>query len=259
MNGRLLLCVSRYGFTKNYVRDALSEMMLACVRGVENVDVIWAGDYPGDEIQLPSGLQMVEDIVSYAREETRELAIENGYDKMLWQGMDALYRSQADFQRLISHDLPIVSALISGRTDVSLACARRWVIRDGSLTQCQDDVPQEELLSGDLVPVGWPSTDNMVIRSECFEIDVSERPRWYEQQPGPKFGNSIDENAATGVIEHGEWFCLEAARNGFQSWIDTVVRVAHVHESGAPDGSPLARIYPDLELPLSRLQEWALW
>jgi hypothetical protein len=243
------------------VTPLFEEMLRACVIGTPGLDIIWAGDRSGDEIFIPSGLRYTDDIVTPAREATRNFAIEGGYDKMIWQGIDALYQSREDFERLISHDLPIVSALISARTITDFACARRWVPGFGGVpTMCQNDIAPEILLKGELVWAGGPSADNIVIRSECFDIDVlgAEYIPWYKRD-FPKYkeeGNSRDPNAAKGKLASSERFCYEAAKRGIQAYIDTSVKVWHVHESGAPGtNGPLARLYPDTEVPM----EWVSW
>lgn len=257
---KILMMVTRYGREKDYVTEAFAEMLNACVIGTPGVDVIWAGDRPGDDIFIPSGLGYTDDIVTPAREATRRLAIEGGYSKMIWQGIDALYQSRADFERLISHDVPIVSALISARTITDFACARRWVPGFGGVpTPCQNDISPELLLKGEMVWAGWPSADNIVIREECFDIDVlgADYVPWYKREASTcPPGNSLDLNAATGKLASSERFCYEAAKRGIQAWIDTSVKVWHVHESGAPGtNGPLARLYPDTELPM----EWVSW
>lgn len=248
------MMVTRYGNAKNYVLPAFEQMMSAYVVGTPGVDIIWAGDRPDDEIHLPSKMTNCADIVRKSREAARLWAIENEYDRVLWQGIDSLYRSREDFERLISHDLPIVSTLICGRTNTSQACARRFHRVKGQWVPQQYDIPDAELVNGHLVQAGWPGVDNVVIRRDLFDIPI-EGPEWYEldNQPLDRPQRSRDGNAEAGNNDHSERFCLEAVRRGYSAWIDTRVRVWHVHEKGAPGGGPLARLYPDIEVPLCDL------
>lgn len=253
-----LMTITRYGHSKDYVLDAFEQMLDACVVGTPGLNIIWAGDRPNDTIQIPPGLTNCADIVRYSRERTRELAIRKGYGRMLWQGVDALYRTRADFEALLAHPdhFAIVGALISARTDSNHACARRFHTRGGEPLQQQYDVPSAELSHGVLVRVGWPGVENVVIHRSLFDIDIMRRcPEWYQQNNDVLRGRpeSRDDNAAKGNLDHSEWFCFEAQRRGVFAWVDTSIKVWHVHESGAPDGGPLARMYPGIERPLSEL------
>ena len=252
----LLMLIVRYGQEKNYILDKLNECLTACVRR-PGVDIVWAGDRPNDDFAIDPGLFYTDDIVTPARYWVLQEAARGGYDGVIWQGMDALYQTRDDFTRLISHrDLPIVSVVISARTDVDYACARRWRVSGGILTPCQDDIPPKELASGKIIKAGWPSADNIVIRPEVYECADVLRPEvyipWYQRQSAPfPGGNARDRNAAHGKLASSERLCFEAAARGHQAYIDTSIRVWHVHESGDPNGNgPLARLWPDIEVPV---------
>jgi hypothetical protein len=126
------------------------------------------------------------------------------------------------------------------------------------LTPCQDDISPDELKTGRMIPAGWPSADNIVIKANMFDYRDVLAPDiyipWYQRPHAPFApGNARDRNAARGKLASSERFCLEAAKHGGQAWIDTNVKVWHVHESGGTNNGPLARLWPDLEVPYEEL------
>lgn len=230
----VLVGVTRFTFAKGYCDLKWREMMFECVEPLAQIMVVSERpDQDFDTLLMDTPGWYAEDMLMHSREKIRLQAIEGGYEKMAWFGIDAMLESRADFERLISHDVDVVAPLIPARTDADVAVARRFV--GNSLEQT--DIPDEELLQGGLVPSGFPGADNIVIDESCFHISILDgHTPWYERV-------ARGEPNVCGE----EYWVWKAQQEGFGVFVDADVKAYHVHEDC------VARMYKGIEKPLSEL------
>jgi hypothetical protein len=249
---RCLVGVVIYGNSKSYVTDAFSHMANECIIPVPGVDVITASDWlPSSMVKMEPGMTFVEDMLMNAREEFRKIAIEREYDKVCYQGVDCLWQSREDFERVMAIDVPCVSALTSARDDSHAAVARRFKrVRGESgeyagYSEEQEDIPVDELAGGGLVPSGFPGADAIFFRNDTFDESFgkdSGHVRWYDR-------------VAQGLVNVDcmEYLCLKLINRAYERnqwwpcYVDADTRVWHVHEDGQ------AHMWPDRSVPLAEL------
>jgi hypothetical protein len=250
----ILVGITAYGSAKDYCMPQFQRMFDECVRPL-GADVCWATDLPPEEaserydgdvfVQLPPGLSFSEDILIPAHEAFRTLALEDDYDVLMWQNVDAFWDSVFDVYKVLSHlgDVPIVAPLICARTDSMYPIARRFDFKpslgeDGEHRWLEEqyEIPSTELRSGELVSAGMAGSDTIFFRKDAIDWGDAEHTPWYER------------------VEHGntnicfeEFILLELARRGKRSFLDTGVDVWHVHSD------MVARKWPGIEVPLEEL------
>ena len=265
----VLLAVTDYTQWKAYCRPAFWKMMAKCVYPLDDVAIAVASDQHSYDVghwdyysPMTPGKAMVEDIIMDSREQQRKIAVEEGFDKIMWQGLDAPWRSQEDVERILSHDLDIVGPVINARTFPGMAVARRFLVKskpsvvrsyeDGfpgfdqiQFSEEQEDITHEEIMSGELVPAGFPGGDNIVIKRDVFE-----QFDWWSGGHKPWYARVANGEANVDCIE---WYCLNALNAGYSSWLDTSVHVWHIDGDTSP---PTARLYPDVNIPLDDVRDW---
>lgn len=250
---RTLVGIVAYGSQKDYVVPKFLEMKQHCM-DVEGVDFAWATGmaadqaaevYPGDlHIEMPAGCVFVEDMLIIARDAFRRLAMQGEYDKVCYQGIDCLWRSRDDFLSVMHQEVDVVSALTSARTDSNAAVARRFESRHhvsksvspDTWGEKQYDIPDEELMAGDLVWSGFPGADAIFFDSGTFGVDWDEHVPWYRR---------VEQGRPN--LDCMEYLCMKLMNKGFRCFVDTSVRVWHVHEDR------VARMWKGIEVPLSDL------
>lgn len=252
---RVLCGVVDYGHGKAYVRDKFWEMAESCLIPNDGLDLVVASHDPSlarghSFIQMNGHHAYVEDMLMEAREVMRRWALDSGYDKLMWQGIDALWQSREDVRQVLWNRQDIVAPLISARSDSQHAVARRFrrginpfnLDGNGDLgapwwVEEQDDIPEPELRSGSIVPAGFPGGDNIVLARRVLDRSwLGAHKPWYKRVADGETN-----------IECIEWFCLDAIRKGYTSWVDTGVKVWHVHEDG------IARMWKGIEKPMGEL------
>lgn len=249
---KTLVGIINYGGAKMYMFPKLIEMLESCIFPIPGVTVMWATDlpaetasqiYPGDVFyEIPEkGLTYAEDMLMHGREAFRQLAIEDGYDAMLWQGVDAPWMSREDVERILKMleepDVAVAAPLISARDDGNFAIARRYVHTEGQFSEFQVNIPAVELSSGDVIHAGFPGADNIALRKDTFDISWKDgHIQWYRRVV-----------AGSPNLCFEEWLLRELSNRGQVAWLDTAVKVWHVHEDC------VARMWPGIEKPLSDL------
>lgn len=243
---RVLVGIVYYGTAKGYCRPNFDRMMQNILRSTEHdIEVAWASEnassvpiYADHLFNMPMGLVYSDDILPPAHTDFLDLAEDMGYDKMVWQGVDMFYNNVLEFGRLVSHDVDLVSALVAARTDSRAAVARRFVRNGKGYTAEQVDIPAHELeMWNGLVEAGYPSSDNLVIRNNLFDLRLPDFQPWYKKLEDGEIGTCYEED-----------FCLAALNRGAKSYVDTSVRPFHVH-----DVDLVGRQYRGVEVPLSVL------
>jgi hypothetical protein len=237
----VLVGITSYTANKSYVFPKLEEMLEACVVpvvGRDNIIVVGdtpiCGDFPFYPMPLPG--HYAEDMLMASRQKMLEFAIAHDYDKLVWQGVDALFQNKEDFERLVSYpsSFDLIAPLISARADASHAICRRFL---SLLEGDQVDVPEEELHSGELILTGFPGADNIVLNKQVFEVPFTEdHDPWYER---------VAEGRTNVCVE--EEFVRRCLLLGHHCWCDTALKVFHVHEDG------IARMWPGIERPMAEL------
>lgn len=251
----VLVGITNYGHGKDYVLPHFLEMLEECIaKSSIDVTVAWACDMPYKEqyrslpgdihIEMNPGHVYVEDMLIQARTAFR-LVAQSGtqFDKLLYQGVDCLWQSREDFERVASRDVPVVSALTCARNDPNYAIARRFVSDDGE----QEEVPDEELdimsrlivepgSVDPLVPTGFPGADAVFFRRDTFHQGLENHTPWYQR---------VQEGRPN--IECMEYTVLELQKQGFQAYVDASVKVWHVHENHA------ANMWPGITVPMESL------
>ncbi len=202
----------------------------------DNGDFAWSLDALYSPAETSS--TYAEDMLAIADERSRVRAIEGGYSKVLWQDVDCLYDTSADFERLISHDVAGVGALTSARGNPHAAIARRFVGEDGE----QEDIPDEELLraiEGKAEPhseIGVVPDDPHVIAAGfpgagalCLRVDDIRDLSWDDPDLGAvKWYDRVAQGRPNICLQ--EQFCLWMIERGRAVYLDTQVRVWHCAE-----------------------------
>lgn len=240
MTAPILVGLVDYGPAKAYVRDKFWEMYRECIAQVPGVDLAVVSDRDRGEwddfggtwisIDVPAKL-WCEDILIPAHQALRAHALGCGYEKLLWQGIDALWQTQRDFERVATLEGDIVAPLICGRSDSMLPVARRFR-PDGS----QDAIPRDELESGEVIMAGFPGADNAFLSRAALTINVDDHIHWHDR---------INMDQVNLCYE--EFVCYRAWQKGLRIQLDTGVKVWHVHEDN------WGRMYPGMSLPLREL------
>lgn len=236
-----LVGITSYTAAKSYVFPKLEEMLEACVVpvvGREHIVVVGdtpiAGDFPFYPMPFPGGY--AEDMLMASRQKMLEFAVGGSYDKLVWQGCDALFQSQADFERLVTYpaSFDLIAPLISARSDSSHAICRRFVSMH---SEEQEDVPEGELGSGKLILTGFPGADNIVLNQQVFGVPFTDgHDPWYKRVAEGKPNVCVEEE-----------FVRRCLIDGYSCWCDTAIKVWHVHEDG------IARMWPGIERSMSEL------
>jgi hypothetical protein len=243
---RTLVGIVAYGDSKAYIMPKFNEMLDACIRPVEAVDIAWVSDRHiknGDFNLIMTGSHLyVEDMLIEGRELLRKFALQHGYTKLCHQGVDCLWQSQQGFERVLSHDVPIVGPLITARNDPDFAVARRFhaegVEPPYQYKEEQYDIPEFELESGLLIPSGFPGADAIFYRQDVMDLSFEGHKPWYLRVRDGETN-----------IECMEYTILNAANRGQAAYVDTMVKVWHVHENG------VANMWKGITKPMNEL-EW---
>jgi hypothetical protein len=234
---RVLIGVTDYGDAKGYIMPSFLQMLAAIRRrSLHDVHIAWAGNAAPMPVEWEligtPGLTYADDMLRESREWFMTLA--PSYGRVVWQGVDALYQSVEDFDKLVAGGAvaDVVAPLICARADEGFAIARRFV----DSTKVQYDIPDEELCSGRIVPSGFAGADNFFISPSAYSVEVQDYVPWYVKVNNGKPNTCYEE----------DWV-WQALLEGKSVMLDTSVPVWHVHEDN------IARMYPGIRQPLSEL------
>lgn len=226
---RPLIGIVYVGTAKSYCHKLMEQHAKTVLR---EFDVIVAVDQLGrtslKEIQFQPRDHGVfaTTIVEHGKEALRLHALQNGYDALVWQGIDMFYRNRYDFEQLLNActpDRPVMSALQAGRNRPDYPVCREFVPGGGT---GQRELPQELLheavQAGKILKVrGYPGSDATVIRSEVLEtVRMDGYEPWVARR-------SHDEHA----LGPEEFWCWSAiTRNAVVPRVHCGVRPYHLHE-----------------------------
>lgn len=230
---RTLVGITNFTHAKDYVMPAFHKMAERCITpvvGHENVMVVSERSDPVFNTQImPVPGVYAEDMLTASRDYIMKRARREGFDRVVLQGVDALYQTRKDFENLISRPVEIVAPLICARNMPHMAVARRFIRREDKITEEQVDIPRKELMSGKLIKSGFPGADNIVITKNCFDIPFAEGHKpWYKRVADGEHNLCVEEN-----------WVRNALIAGHQAWVDTSIKVYHVHEDC------IAGLYPN--------------
>jgi len=221
---KVLVGITSYGTAKSYMDAALYRNMLECVSPLD-VDVVVYGDrrVPG----LPyAPLDFVpttwsDDMTYVGRDHIRFVAQRYGYDAFIWQGIDCLYDSAEDFQSFLARadasEYDAIGALTAARNRPDYPVARRFVEN----TSSQVETSTVELMSGDIIPAGFPGADALLVKSNLFHLS------WRDWDYTPWYNY-----AGKDPICVEEFWCMKVLNLGYSIGLDTSIRTWHVHETG---------------------------
>lgn len=241
----LLIAVPWAGHSKDYVAEKFMEMADVCFAGH---DVIFFVDEYGktggryEEHLLRREVTFwCTDVVLEGRELGRDFAIAGGYEHMMWQGIDCLFASKADFDRLwsVAHNHPFVGALVAGRNRPWYPVCRSYTQDKGGYTTAQKELDWSKIELGDIISVpGYIGSDATIIHRSVFNyVDMSGYIPWED--------GHTDDPLHVGPEE---WFTYRMLQDfDVIPVCDTGVRPFHVHETGH------AGRFPGEETTLDRL------
>lgn len=217
---KTLVGVTYSGNSKSYVLNTFKKMAEVCIEPY--ADIVWFGDQKVGEshVYIPHPNDNSEDVLMATRDEQRKYAQENWYDKLVWQGVDCLYRSAEDFQKLIGHNLPAVGALTCARGNSNHAVAAQFHQDLEGWIEEYSNFPDELLASGKVIAAGIPGADAMVLSYESLDLCWhGNHDPWYVRKAQGRW-----------EIAAEAWYGLELMRTGRMVWLDTSIKTWHVHE-----------------------------
>lgn len=224
---------------KDYCIDKFTEMAKVVFA---DVDVIFAVDHQGrvpfEEICVPelsSGpCHWATWSVYWGKKALGEYAMDHGYDRLVWQGIDCFYETKEEFNRLLIHQealrADIFGAVVAGRNREDYPVCRqynynhvegRWKIHEA------EELPPEWFDGQLKVCPGYIGSDATVISSRALHtVTMDGYQHWHEHQKG------------FGPEEYFMWSAI--ARHNMFPVVHTGIRPWHAHETGRtvryPDG-----------------------
>ena len=228
------------GTTKNYVVEKFNEMLDACVRP-HGVDIVWSTDKERTDydvvLPMSSNSSYVEDICMIGRRDIVNYARESGYDKLVWQGIDCLYQSSKDFEKLIHRKFDVIGALTTARSNSNAAVAGLFIRDENGLTDEHTQFSDWVLDHEWIIEADVPGTDALVISKNCLDLDwQGKHIPWYVRRAQGGFDLTCE-----------GWYCQELIKRGQKIYLDTSIKTWHVHEDG------IARMWKGIEKPLKEL------
>lgn len=229
---KVLLGTIIAGPWKDYSVPKFEEM---CSTLLPDIDVLAVVDEPG-RTSLPEGVvggvagtMWATEIVYHGKNWLGRYALANGYDALIWQGIDCYYDSRADFDLLVkgAEDHAIIGGLIAARNRPDYAVCRRFISgTTRQLDHVEADWPQAFQGVRDIA--GYIGSDATVIRRDALEtVTMDGYQHWHlDRTPG-----------YLGPEEFFMWSAIN--RHRIIPAIDARVRPWHAHETG------LAARYPN--------------
>lgn len=225
----LLGCVYA-GTQKSY---ALSTFEKMCKFLPIEMDVLVVTDDPNLKVDLPTlhalapGMIWATDIVYHGKEILRNIALRDGYDALIWQGIDCYYKDpHSDVNQLISaieSGEDIAGALVAGRNNYEYPVCREFKREDGKWLKDQIELPTEFFDGSAKRVYGYIGSDATILsRKALANVSMDGYMPWHIVKDN-KYGLS-----ALGPEEYWMWSAIE--RNGIIPSIDTNILPFHFHE-----------------------------
>jgi hypothetical protein len=251
------------GHSKDYMLPKFLEMLEHIVYQNKDVDICFVVDKSREELEkfrfTPTIFQVLApemlgslwatEIVYHGKERLRNVALEDGYDSVIWQGIDCLYENAESFQRLKrSFEVfgGMVGGLVAGRNRPDYAVCRDFVYDPGgNPTTTQEEMDYEELhaMVEDQFPFmahGYPGSDATFVSRELLEnVTMKGYEHWHTRP---------NKDIPLGELGPEEWFVYRMIKD-LRSFplVEPRCRPWHVHETG------LSSRYPGQTCDLSAL------
>lgn len=245
---KVLIAVSSAGTLKHYMEEPFLNWLKKEVLPIDGVEVIVYGDRALDGLPFHpvdiGGNKWADDVIWATHEAALETARNYNFDAVVFQGLDCITTRPGDYKRFLeaytgSDRYDIVAPIQMGRKTPDYPVVRNWVekdipIVDGSgvknliyISSKQEDVTADSLNEKivykiERIPVGFPGTEMCLINKQCFNIPIQHPDyiMWYTSEEERYY-----------LCVHEFWM-LNAARQGFQAWVDTTIQTAHCDDSG---------------------------
>lgn len=224
--------------SKNYCIDKFIEMSRVVFT---DVDVVFAvdrqGRVPFEEIYVSQLNQAAAFwatwCVYWGKGALKDYALDHGYDRLVWQGIDCFYEDKAQFDTLLDgqaeHKADIFGALVAGRNREDYPVCRYYVF---STTEQRWTKAQLEFdaqwFDGNAKPCpGYIGSDATVLSARALRtVTMDGYHHWHELQRG------------LGPEEYWMWSAI--SRHNLIPQVHTGIRPWHAHETGRtvryPDG-----------------------
>lgn len=138
------------------------------------------------------------------------------YDYLMWIDSDIIFNIK-QFDKLLSHDLDIVSGLYKMQNKTHYATVKNWDVDTYKKNGCFDFLKPDDIKTNELFEVSYTGFGFMLIKKGVFE--KIEYP-WFK----PRF---IEMDHITEFTMEDVTFCLEAKEKGFKIMIDPTIVVGH--------------------------------
>lgn len=248
---KILVAVSSAGILKHYMEEPFLNWLEKEVEPIPGVEIIVYGNKPLGDLPFHhceiGGNQWADDVIWATHEAALETARKYNFDSVVFQGLDLLTLVPGDYERLLeyssSEEYDIVAPIQMGRKEPHYPVIREWkrtyeTIWDGDgypedieiVHSKQYDITAEDIEyfysckdhEGLLIPCGFPGTEMCLVNKQCFHIPIAnpEYRMWYRTNDPRDY-----------LCVHEFWM-LNAARRGFQAWVDTTIETAHCDDSG---------------------------
>jgi hypothetical protein len=232
------------GHSKDYIIPKFSEMLEHVVYPDKDVDVVFAVDEYRPELVeyhpttgphqiLADGMKnsmWATEIVYYGKEALRKYALDEGYDSLIWQGIDCLYENAESFQQLkrtFEKHGGMVGGLVAGRNRPDYPVCRDFVWKDGKLTKEQKEIPELKLateMERVITVSGYPGSDATFVSRYLLENVTMKGYEHWHLRP--------NKDEPLGELGPEEWFVYRMIKD-LKSYplVESRCRPQHVHEN----------------------------
>lgn len=244
-----LIGIVLFSPAKDYVIDKFYEMATACF-DQDLFDVLMVSDRVSPvyrTLKIPSPGWYAEDMLTVGRTEIQKYARIYEHECMIWQGVDCFYKSNRDFERLVSNvtdkGFSAVGGITTARADENFCVLRHFDIApDGEILETQTDWPADMIdkwvEEGELVSVGgFPGADALVIHNRLYDITFEGHIPWYERVAMGQPNICVE-----------EYWCKRVLEAGHEIMLDPTVLTWHVH-----DVDHIARMWRGITKPMDEL------
>lgn len=223
---RILLGTIIAGHAKDYAVAKFEEMADALFGDLDVVAVVdysLRTDLPELEDPRMRGTPWATEIVYYGKQTLASYALTNGYDALIWQGIDCYYTCRYDLHLLINgaQTHPIIGGLVAGRNRPGYAVCRSFI---GKSFAQRDHIEYQHTNAFKTVRQvrGYIGSDATLIRRDALEtVTMDGYQHWHQIK---------DTNPdALGPEEFFMWSAVN--RHGIIPVVDTRCRPYHCHEN----------------------------
>lgn len=244
---KILIAISHYGPLKDYMVEPFTNWLKKEVEPIEGVEIMVYGDRPIDNFCFSpveiGGNGWADDVIWATHEAALTTARNYNFDAVVFQGTDCITTKPGDYAKLLAYaggPFDIIAPVQMGRKEPLYPVVRKWKdIREEYFnlhpapdanvgwyySSKQEDLSTAYLKSATstgLIKCGFPGTEMCLINKQCFHIPIAnpEYRMWYKTNDPRDY-----------LCVHEFWM-LNAARQGFQAWVDRYIETAHCDDSG---------------------------